>query len=76
MLTDGDLRRAFAAGMHDRPARQAMTENPRTAVPGMLATAALAEMNERRITSLFVLDENGRPAGILHIHDLLRVGLV
>ncbi|GAA3757780.1 KpsF/GutQ family sugar-phosphate isomerase [Terriglobus aquaticus] len=75
ILTDGDLRRAFNSGMHDRPAREAMTRHPRTAEPETLATAALAEMNERRITSLFVV-ESGRPIGILHIHDLLRAGLV
>lgn len=75
VLTDGDLRRAFAAGMHDRPARNAMTAHPRTATPETLATAALAEMNDRRITSLFVVEET-RPVGILHIHDLLRAGLV
>ncbi|WP_419805794.1 KpsF/GutQ family sugar-phosphate isomerase [Terriglobus sp.] len=75
ILTDGDLRRAFAAGMHDRPARDAMTANPCTTSALTLATAALAEMNDRRITSLFVL-EDSRPVGILHIHDLLRAGLV
>lgn len=75
ILTDGDLRRAFAAGMHDRPAREVMTANPRTAAPETLAAAALAEMNDRRITSLFVV-EDGRPVGILHIHDLLRAGLL
>lgn len=75
IITDGDLRRAFAAGMHDRPAREVMTLQPRTTAPHELATAALAEMNERRITSLFVIEAE-RPVGILHIHDLLRAGLV
>ena len=75
VLTDGDLRRAFAAGMHDRPAREAMSAHPRTTAPETLATAALVEMNELRITSLFAV-QDGRPVGILHIHDLLRAGLV
>ncbi len=75
ILTDGDLRRAFSGGMHDRPARDVMSAHPRTTASEALATAALAEMNERRITSLFV-EQEGRPVGILHIHDLLRAGLI
>ena len=52
-----------------------MTAKPRTAEPEALATAALADMNDCRITSLFVM-EGSRPVGILHIHDLLRAGVV
>jgi arabinose-5-phosphate isomerase len=75
VITDGDLRRAFATGFHDRPAREIMSRNPRTAAPDELAHAALARMNAAGITSLFVMDE-GRVAGVLHVHDLLRAGLV
>ena len=52
----------------------AMTATPRTATPETLAADLLGLMNERRITSLFVV-EAGRPVGILHLHDLLRAGL-
>jgi arabinose-5-phosphate isomerase len=45
-----------------------------TATPETLAAHLLALMNERRITSLFVV-EDGRPVGILHLHDLLRLGV-
>jgi arabinose-5-phosphate isomerase len=57
-----------------RPVAAAMTRAPRTAAPQTLAADLLAMMNEKRITSLFVV-EDGRPVGILHLHDLLRAGL-
>ena len=75
VITDGDLRRAFAAGFHDRPAREIMSRHPRTAAPDDLAQAALARMNAAGITGLFVMDEK-RVVGVLHVHDLLRAGLV
>lgn len=74
VVTDGDLRRAFQAGFQDGPVREAMSATPRTIEPDAMAEQALALMNEQRITSLFVLD-NGRPAGILHLHDLLGIGV-
>lgn len=76
LLTDGDLRRAFQRGLAmGGPAAAAMTPAPRTAAPEMLAADLLALMNERRITSLFVVD-GGKPVGILHLHDLLRAGVL
>lgn len=75
VITDGDLRRAFAAGFQDRPAREIMSGHPRTAAPDDLAHTALARMNAAGITSLFVMD-GGKVAGVLHVHDLLRAGLV
>jgi arabinose-5-phosphate isomerase len=77
VLTDGDLRRAFQRGVAlDGPVAEAMTKTPRTATPEALAADLLAVMNEKRITSLFVLSEGGTPVGILHLHDLLRAGVV
>jgi arabinose-5-phosphate isomerase len=75
VLTDGDLRRAFQnqAAMTS-PVTRAMTQTPLTAKPETLAAHLLGLMNERRITSLFVV-EDGRPVGILHLHDLLRLGV-
>lgn len=75
VVTDGDLRRAFATGIQDRPVQEVMSRSPHTVRPDDLATAALAHMNTSGITGLFVLD-GAKIAGILHIHDLLRVGLV
>jgi arabinose-5-phosphate isomerase len=55
-----------------------MTHNPRTIAPDALAGEALHAMNagERPITALFVVDAKSRPIGVLHIHDLLRAGVV
>ena len=75
VITDGDLRRAFATGFHDRPAREVMGKHPQTIAPGELASVALARMNRDSITSLFAV-ESGRAIGILHIHDLLRAGVL
>ncbi|SEB63012.1 KpsF/GutQ family sugar-phosphate isomerase [Terriglobus roseus] len=75
VITDGDLRRAFTRGFQDRPATEVMGRSPRTIAPDELAQAALARMNAEGITSLFVLD-HGRVTGVLHVHDLLRAGLV
>ena len=75
IITDGDLRRALAAGLKEPTLAQVMTVSPVTIAPGDLAEKALALMNQRSITSLFILDA-GRPVGILHLHDLLRAGVM
>ncbi|MBN8551864.1 MAG: KpsF/GutQ family sugar-phosphate isomerase [Caulobacterales bacterium] len=74
MITDGDLRRHMD-GLLGHTAGEVMTRGPRTVQAGTLAAEALKLMNEARITVLFVVDE-GRPAGILHVHDLLRAGVI
>jgi arabinose-5-phosphate isomerase len=78
MITDGDLRRHMGRDMLDLKARDVMTKNPKIARPDDLAAGALALMNEKKITQLFVLDakdKTKKPVGILHIHDCLRAGL-
>ncbi|WP_126975318.1 KpsF/GutQ family sugar-phosphate isomerase [Frigidibacter oleivorans] len=77
IITDGDLRRHME-GLLSHSAAEVMTRNPRTIDPGALAEAAVALMQERKITCLFALDPegDGRPRGILHIHDCLRAGVV
>ena len=76
ILTDGDLRRAFQRGLAmEAHVAEAMTRDPSVAATDALAADLLGMMNERRITSLFVV-EDGRPAGILHLHDLLRAGVM
>lgn len=74
IITDGDLRRHMA-GLLDLRAREVMTAGPRTISPDKLAEQALAEMQQARITSLFVV-EGDRPVGVLHIHDFLRTGML
>ena len=76
IITDGDLRRHMQ-GLLEMAAGAVMTERPRTIGPDALAEEALAEMNARKITCLFVVDPagSGRVIGILHIHDCLRAGI-
>jgi len=73
VITDGDLRRHMI-GLLDKTAREVMTHNPRMAASSILAEEALAIMNGRKITTLFV-SEGDAVIGILHIHDCLRAGL-
>lgn len=76
IVTDGDLRRHMS-GLLDKTAAQVMTAKPTTIAPDALAEEAVAIMNARKITSLFVVDpaKPGVARGLLHIHDCLRVGL-
>jgi arabinose-5-phosphate isomerase len=77
IITDGDLRRHME-GLLEHTAADVMTPNPRTISPDALAEEAVALMNERKITCLFVVDPQTprRAQGILHIHDCLRAGVV
>ena len=75
IITDGDLRRHMETKLLERPASVVMTKSPQTVPPDMLAVAVLGLMNERQITALFVVEDK-KPVGIIHIHDLLRAGIV
>jgi arabinose-5-phosphate isomerase len=74
IVTDGDLRRHMGNGLLSRRVQEIMTPAPKTVSPDLLASAALEIINSSKITTLFVV-ENGRPVGIIHIHDLLRAGV-
>jgi arabinose-5-phosphate isomerase len=76
VITDGDLRRHMD-GLLGQTAGVVMTAGPRSIRADALAAEAVVEMTGRapRVTCLFVLDEDDRPEGILHIHDCLRAGL-
>jgi arabinose-5-phosphate isomerase len=77
IVTDGDLRRRMLRT--ERPlegtVEQAMIRNPTTIGPEALASEALRRMEERKITSLPVVDEGGRLEGVIQIHDLWRTEL-
>ncbi len=75
IITDGDLRRHMGEGLLVKKASDVMTQKPITISPRTLASEALSIMNDKQITSLFALDEAGKPQGILHIHDCLRAGV-
>jgi arabinose-5-phosphate isomerase len=74
IVTDGDLRRHMNVDLMHRTVREVMTAHPRTIRPGALAAEALHVMNEKSITSLFVL-EDGKPVGIVRLHDCLKAGV-
>ena len=74
IVTDGDLRRHMEDGLLKRPITDIMTSDPVTIHAGALGAEAVHLMNERQITSLFVVEAR-RPVGVVHIHDCLRAGL-
>jgi arabinose-5-phosphate isomerase len=76
VITDGDLRRHMD-GLLAHTASEVMTRTPKTVPPSMLAAEALKRMNEALppVTVLFVVEED-RPVGVLHVHDLLRAGIM
>jgi len=74
IITDGDLRRNMGEGLLKASASDIMTRNPKVATPDMLAARAIDVINTSGITALFVV-EDARPVGIVHIHDLLRLGV-
>jgi arabinose-5-phosphate isomerase len=74
IITDGDLRRHMGDGLLAMRVEDIMTPAPKTVAPDLLASAALEVINASAITTLFVV-ANGRPVGIIHVHDLLRAGV-
>ncbi len=75
IVTDGDLRRHMAPNLVTARVGDIMTTRPRTIVADLLAAEAMEILNSKKITALFVLDGEGLPGGIVHLHDLLRVGV-
>jgi arabinose-5-phosphate isomerase len=79
VISDGDLRRLLekrGKDVLDLTAGEAMTKNPRTIAEDQLAATALALMEEKKITSLMVVDKESRLLGIIHLHDLWSTELV
>lgn len=75
IVTDGDLRRHLSGpDLLVRKVEDVMTRGPKTITPETLVGAALDLLNQSKITVLFVVD-SGRPVGIVHMHDLLRIGV-
>jgi arabinose-5-phosphate isomerase len=76
IVTDGDIRRHLAGDFLSRRVADVMTRNPKTVPPDCLVGEALAMMNthDRPFTVLIVV-EDGRPVGIVHMHDFLRLGV-
>ncbi|MBP2291846.1 arabinose-5-phosphate isomerase [Azospirillum rugosum] len=73
VITDGDLRRHLKPELLAERADSILSPRPKTIRPKALVVEALREMNEKQITSLFVIEAD-RPLGVVHIHDCLRAG--
>lgn len=73
IITDGDLRRHVSSNLLEKTAGDIMTRSPKTVPPDALSGSILELVNSLSITSVFVI-EDGRPIGIVHLHDLLRIG--
>jgi len=77
VLTDGDIRRTLIKHheIKDLKVKDVMTVNQKTILPNELAAKALHLMEKYSITALTITDENKKPVGVLHIHDLLKAGV-
>ena len=74
IITDGDLRRHMSANLIDQPVEKIMTREPKSVRPDQLASEALEILNASKKTQLIVA-EQGKPIGVVHVHDLLRAGV-
>ncbi len=75
IITDGDIRRHMAPDLMTKMVAEVMSREPKSIEPDQLASEALDLMSQKKITVLFVTRDE-QPLGILHIHDLLRAGVV
>ncbi len=75
IVTDGDLRRHMSNDLLNLQIADVMTKAPKTIGPHVLASEALEVLNAASITCIFVIDDHQKPAGLVHIHDLLRIGV-
>ncbi len=77
VITDGDLRRLLEKTLEIKnlSAVELMTKNPKTISKEFLASFAIQQMEKFNITSLIVADKNNKPEGIIHLHDLVKLGL-
>jgi len=74
VITDGDLRRHLGPELLARTVDEVMTRTPKSIAPDVLVGAALDLLNQSKITAIFVVEER-KPVGIVHFHDLLRIGV-
>ena len=74
IITDGDLRRHMGPDLLETEVGAVMTKAPKTITPHQLASEALEILNSLKRTVLFVVEDE-RAVGIVHMHDLLRIGV-
>jgi len=75
IITDGDVRRHMRPDLLEVQVGDIMTKNPKTIRPDALASEALELINSSKIQALMVVEPDGKPIGIVRVHDLLRVGV-
>ncbi|MDR6816998.1 arabinose-5-phosphate isomerase [Neorhizobium sp. 2083] len=75
VITDGDISRHLDLDLRQARVEDVMTRNPKTVDKETLATKAMAILNKHSIGALLVVDAERKPVGIVHFHDLLRVGV-
>ncbi|ULR44678.1 KpsF/GutQ family sugar-phosphate isomerase [Rhizobium sp. K102] len=75
IVTEGDMARNLTRNLAELAVDDIMTKTPKTVKPTILATAALALLNQHSIGALIVVDDDRRPLGLVHFHDLLRIGV-
>ena len=75
IVTDGDLRRNTGPELAARKVETLMTRNPTVITRDVLAGEIIELINTKRITAVFVVDGDGKPEGLIHIHDLLAIGV-
>jgi len=77
IITDGDLRRLLERTLDIKAlkAKDIMTRNPKVTKANYLASFALQQMENFKITSLIIIDDDKKPVGIVHLHDLINLGL-
>ena len=75
ILTDGDLARNLDKNLQNLKVDDLMTRDPKTIQGDALVTSAMATLNENNISALIVTDADNKPEGIIHLHDLLRIGV-
>lgn len=73
IITDGDLRRHMRNNLLDAKVDEVMTHKPKAVRPDQLISETLELLNATKVTALFAV-EDGRPVGVIHVHDLLRAG--
>lgn len=75
IITDGDIARNIGRNLGGLSVDEIMTRNPKTVKATALATAAMAILNQHNISALMVVDDQNHPVGVVHFHDLLRIGV-
>jgi arabinose-5-phosphate isomerase len=74
IITDGDLRRHMRPGLTEARVDEIMTRNPKSCRPDQMVSEVIESFNSSKITAMFVV-EGSRPVGVVHLHDLLRIGV-